>query len=78
MPDLFDRASELEEQQRQRALSAHAAIRQPAQDKDAQGRVWCIDCGVQVSPKRLVLLPSAPRCVDCQEIAELRSRHGMA
>jgi DnaK suppressor protein len=31
---------------------------------------FCLNCGVQMSDKRLAAVPWAPHCVDCQELAE--------
>lgn len=33
----------------------------------------CMDCGQQISEKRLKYYPNATRCIACQEIAESRS-----
>lgn len=30
----------------------------------------CIDCGMQISPKRLTAFPDATRCIGCQELIE--------
>ena len=30
----------------------------------------CVECEVAISPKRLVAVPWAPRCIQCQEIAD--------
>jgi DnaK suppressor protein len=31
---------------------------------------YCLNCGTQMSDKRLAAVPWAPHCVDCQELAE--------
>ncbi|HEX9303178.1 MAG TPA: TraR/DksA family transcriptional regulator [Thermoanaerobaculia bacterium] len=31
---------------------------------------FCLNCGIQMSDKRLAAVPWAPHCVDCQELAE--------
>ena len=31
---------------------------------------YCLNCGVQMSDKRLAAVPWTPHCVDCQELAE--------
>jgi len=31
---------------------------------------FCLNCGTQMSDKRLAAVPWAPHCVDCQELAE--------
>lgn len=65
MPDLFDRAAELEEQHRQRAL-------------DAQGRrcdfqkpslANCQECGEEIPAERQAV-GGVTRCVPCQESFE--------
>jgi DnaK suppressor protein len=30
----------------------------------------CIDCESAISPKRLAAVPWAPRCIQCQEVAD--------
>jgi DnaK suppressor protein len=30
----------------------------------------CIECDLPISPKRLAALPWAPRCIQCQEVAD--------
>ena len=35
----------------------------------------CTDCGTDVTAARLYATPEAPRCVHCQEKAELQHRH---
>ena len=34
----------------------------------------CIDCESAISPKRLVAVPWAPRCIGCQEVADRDGR----
>lgn len=34
----------------------------------------CIECAVAISPKRLVALPWAPRCLQCQDTADRDGR----
>ena len=35
---------------------------------------FCIDCGEPIAPARLAAYPTAPRCIECQQIVE--ARHG--
>ncbi|MNT89889.1 RNA polymerase-binding transcription factor [compost metagenome] len=35
----------------------------------------CTDCGTDITAARLHATPEAPRCVHCQEKAELQQRH---
>ena len=37
----------------------------------------CIECDLAISPKRLAAVPSAPRCIQCQDAAD-RDRDGGA
>jgi len=34
----------------------------------------CLDCETAISPKRLIAVPWAPRCIKCQEFADLNGR----
>ncbi|MBD8554903.1 TraR/DksA family transcriptional regulator [Rhizobium sp. CFBP 8762] len=38
------------------------------------GYRWCCDCGVEISIERRAALPSARRCIDCQERHERKKR----
>ena len=62
--DDIDRASELETQQRERALKA----RQPP---DIIGSSRCFDCDDPIPEERRKALPSVIRCVHCQQIHEI-------
>jgi DnaK suppressor protein len=50
------------------------------QVKAALGRIHdgsfgtCIDCESAISPKRLAAVPWAPRCIQCQEVADRDGR----
>lgn len=57
----FDQASELEQQVRDAGLSA------AAQALSGNGSDECIDCGCIILAARRAALPSAVRCIDCQE-----------
>jgi phage/conjugal plasmid C-4 type zinc finger TraR family protein len=68
--DFHDRASEVEDTQREEALARQAraaALEQP-------GDRICSDCGTEIPLARRRALPSARRCVDCQEWAEHLAR----
>lgn len=41
------------------------------------GREMCEVCGDKILPARRALIPSATRCVTCQEIRELRAKTGV-
>jgi DnaK suppressor protein len=34
----------------------------------------CLDCETAISPKRLIAVPWAPRCIKCQEFADLNGQ----
>jgi DnaK suppressor protein len=34
----------------------------------------CLDCETEISPKRLIAVPWAPRCIKCQELADLNGQ----
>jgi RNA polymerase-binding transcription factor len=49
---------------------------------EALGRIedgtygYCLNCGVQMSDRRLTAVPWTPYCVDCQELSEKRLLEG--
>ena len=74
-PDLFDevqtavdRALLIRNLDRSSALlrEVQAALARIAEGSYGE----CIDCGKEISPKRLAAAPWAPLCLDCQELAE--------
>ncbi|NDP58019.1 MAG: TraR/DksA family transcriptional regulator [Oxalobacteraceae bacterium] len=70
MTDVYDRASALEELQRQ-----HAIARQRAQNAGpALGYSHCMDCGDAIDPARLRAVHNCCRCIDCQKAADARHR----
>lgn len=73
MPDLIDRAKEMEMRQRQVALDNALQTTEPAQDIQ-DGVVICIDCTIPIEIARLDAKPNAARCIQCQTIEE--RRHG--
>lgn len=66
MPDMFDKAAELEQRQRDQALKH--ALNRPTETprQDETGR-YCISCGIQIPNQRLAIVPTAVRCVSCQQ-----------
>lgn len=73
--DDLDRAKDLENFQRDNALNAQKLkAKEPPQDIDDDGTVWCIDCGDEVGTQRLAAKPNAARCIDCQHLSELRDK----
>ena len=73
--DDLDRAKDLEIFQRDNALNAQKlTAKEPPQDIDQDGNVCCIDCGDEVSRQRLAAKPNAARCIECQQLSELRDK----
>ena len=69
MPDMFDRAAEIEQQQRDQALKR--ALTRPTETprQDETGR-YCTSCGIQIPAARLAAVPNAVRCISCQQERE--------
>ncbi len=66
MTDIFDRASELEEKTRERALAAQAqraALTGKTVDDSA---TECQECGEDIPLKRRAAMPGCQRCITCQ------------
>ncbi|WP_413206733.1 TraR/DksA family transcriptional regulator [Rhodospirillum sp. A1_3_36] len=55
-----DRAQAEMERHLAQALSAHKSRQQ------VNGTGFCEDCGCEIPPNRLAVLPWAARCLDCQ------------
>ncbi|MCP9760042.1 TraR/DksA family transcriptional regulator [Aquitalea sp. S1-19] len=66
MTDMFDRAQELEEAQRMRALQAQA-LRGNA---GSASLLQCQDCGEDIPEARRRAVAGCRRCVDCQSAME--------
>lgn len=49
---------------------AEGAIARIREELAAEGEDDCIDCGEPIPEPRRAALPSAERCVDCQELFE--------
>ncbi len=43
-------------------------------DLRAEGEDFCVGCDDPISPERKAALPSAERCIDCQQIHERKMR----
>lgn len=69
--DQLDRANTLAELER---LSGVSAVRSKLAGK---GQDWCEDCGEDIPLERRAAAPWAVRCAPCQEIKELRAKHGV-
>lgn len=70
MADIIDNASEVEELQRNAALSAHRI------DRNAVLAERCEECGEDIPELRRVKVPGCRRCASCQQDEELRLKHG--
>ena len=69
MPDILDRAKELEIYQRNQALRHALAVKEPPQEI-INGRVLCIECDAAIEMARLAAKPEAARCIYCQQAFE--------
>lgn len=80
MADILDRASALEQQERDASIARRkvAAATHEA-PFEIEGVRMCLDCFEPIAKRRIKALPTAARCVDCQEIHErrLRGAHGL-
>lgn len=66
----YELAAKLAEAERAAALETVRARMQSTGSVDGT----CEDCGEAISVERLAAMPSASRCIECQEIHEQRSR----
>ncbi|EQB4447064.1 TraR/DksA family transcriptional regulator [Pluralibacter gergoviae] len=73
MTKAFDRASDLEMEERERLLNQH--LRRVKELPDECG--FCNDCGAAIPAKRLRVLPDTTTCFTCQTIREHRRKHGL-
>ena len=73
MTDAFDRASNLETTDRERALNNHLSrIKERAEHPG-----FCNDCGNDIPESRLAANPDAVTCLTCQDIREKRGKRGL-
>jgi phage/conjugal plasmid C-4 type zinc finger TraR family protein len=68
--DIFDRATELEELQREDALKRQ---RSRAEHGDISASE-CGDCGDQIPEERRLAAPGCTRCIDCERINEAKRK----
>ncbi|PML45232.1 conjugal transfer protein TraR [Vibrio tasmaniensis] len=70
MTDQFDKAQELEQTFREKAIAHQRThcIEQP--DEDEHGNRYCLSCGDTIPTERLEAMPNAVRCVSCQSHKE--------
>ncbi|MFB4504340.1 TraR/DksA family transcriptional regulator [Enterobacter hormaechei subsp. xiangfangensis] len=68
MADIIDTAAEIEELQRNAALSAHRL------NRNAVSAEHCVDCGDDIPEQRRAAVPGCQTCAECQGVIELRSK----
>ncbi|HCD4390951.1 TPA: TraR/DksA family transcriptional regulator [Enterobacter hormaechei] len=66
MADIIDTAAEIEELQRNAALSAHRI------DRNAVSAVRCEECDEPIPEPRRAAVPGCQTCASCQEEIELK------
>lgn len=69
MADIIDTAAEIEELQRNAALSAHRI------DHNAVSAEHCAECGEDIPAPRRAAVPGCQTCAECQSVKEKRSKH---
>lgn len=62
MSDIADRADIEIEREKQRELN------RIAQSLEESGIIDCIDCGDEIPEARRKVMPSAKRCMDCEDL----------
>ncbi|EPU9086350.1 TraR/DksA family transcriptional regulator [Enterobacter hormaechei] len=67
--DIIDTAAEIEELQRNAALSAHRI------DRNAVSAERCAECGKDIQAPRRAAVPGCQTCAECQSVIELRNKH---
>ena len=68
MADIIDTAAEIEELQRNAALSAHRL------NRNAVSAEHCEECGDPIPELRRVAVPGCQACAECQSVIELRNK----
>lgn len=68
MADIIDTAAEIEELQRNAALSAHRI------DHSAVSAEHCAECGEDTPEQRRAAVPGCQTCAECQGVIELRNK----
>lgn len=66
MTDVYDRAQEMEQRQREQALAAQAAASRP----QGNSLEHCKDCGQAIPEKRRQAAVGCTRCIRCQTACE--------
>lgn len=68
MADIIDSASEIEELQRNAALSAHRL------NRNAVSAERCEECDEDIPAPRRAAVPGCQTCAECQSVIELRNK----
>ncbi|MGV2810974.1 TraR/DksA family transcriptional regulator [Enterobacter cancerogenus] len=66
--DIIDTATEIEELQRNAALSAHRI------DRNAVSAERCTECGEDIPAPRRAAVPGCQTCAECQGLIELKNK----
>lgn len=74
MADEIDRAQHYDELYREQALAAHFSKLRKSASTSAPFQGECIDCGEPIEPSRLLAMPNAVRCIECQTRKERRDK----
>ena len=69
MADIIDTAAEIEELQRNAALSAHRI------DHNAVSAEHCAECDEPIPEPRRAAVPGCKTCAECQRILESKYKH---
>ncbi|EPT4464625.1 TraR/DksA family transcriptional regulator [Klebsiella aerogenes] len=70
MADIIDTAAEIEELQRNAALSAHRI------NRNAVSAEHCTECGEDIPAPRRAAVPGCQTCAECQADLELIMKQG--
>jgi phage/conjugal plasmid C-4 type zinc finger TraR family protein len=68
MADIIDTAAEIEELQRNAALSAHRI------NRNAVSAEYCVECGEDIPAPRRAAVPGCQTCAECQGVIELKNK----
>lgn len=68
MPDIIDTAAEIEELQRNAALSAHRL------NRNSVSAERCEECDEPIPEPRRAAVPGCQTCAECQGIIELKNK----
>lgn len=66
--DIIDTAAEIEELQRNAALSAHKL------NRNAVSSEHCAECGEDIPAARRAAVPGCQTCAECQGVIELKNK----